>query len=207
MQIIPALLVQDRETLIERMRLAEGLSECVHIDCMDGKFVPNATWYTADAYETSLEIELHLMTLDPLSVIREWRRVPQTIRALWHIEIDTDHRQLIEVCRALGWECGLALSPETPIDSLEPFAEQIDEALVMGVRPGFSGQSVIPATFEKIREIKKRWPALSLGFDGGATADLVHKLREYGCDRLVMASAVYSTPDPRKTLRGILTSI
>ncbi|MCC7522224.1 hypothetical protein IT407_00255 [Candidatus Uhrbacteria bacterium] len=207
MQIIPALLVQDRETLIERMRLAEGLAECVHIDCMDGIFVPNKTWHNAEALETSLEIELHLMVNDPLSVIREWRRVPQTVRALWHVEVDTDHRQLIEVCRALGWECGLAISPDTSVDTLSPFTELIDEVLVMGVKPGFSGQTVIPATFEKIREIKKRWPALRAGFDGGATKDLIPTLREYDCDRLVMASAIYSANDPRETLHGILNSI
>lgn len=207
MQILPALLVQDRNVLIERMRMAEGLVPCVHLDCMDGIFVPNTTWYKAESFEIDLEIELHLMVDDPLSVIREWRRVPQAVRALWHVEIAADHAQLIEVCRALGWECGLAISPETPVESIAPFADKLDEVLIMGVKPGFSGQTVIPKTIERIREIKQQWPALLTGFDGGVTKALIPTLAEAGCDRLVMASAIYSTDDPRGTLRGILPSI
>lgn len=206
-EIIPAILVQDQQTLIERIKLVEGLAMTVQIDCMDGHFVPNRTWYEAKPIDTTLGIELHLMVSDPRSVIEAWRRIPQLERAIWHVEIPTDHTAIIAECRELGIECGLAVSPETPIEKLLPYLDDIDEVLVLGVKPGWSGQTLIPATLEKIAAIKRLNTGIRIGFDGGITADNLKLIIAAGAERLNAASVLFETPDPRATLRAILSTI
>lgn len=206
-EIVPAILVQDQKTFVERLRLVEGLATAVQIDCMDGHFVKNRTWYDAEPLDTTLGIELHLMVSDPLSTIWLWRRIPQLIRAIWHVEIPIDHAALIAECRKLGIECGLAISPETSVDKVAPYLNDIDAVLVLGVNPGWSGQALIPATLEKIAAIKRINPEVDVGFDGGATIENIKSIIEAGADRINLASALYQTPDPRETLRAILSSI
>lgn len=206
-EIIPAILVQDQKTFVERLRLVEGLATTVQIDCMDGHFVNNRTWYEAEPIETTLGIELHLMVSDPLSTIKAWRRVPQLIRAIWHVEIPVDHAALIRECRELGIECGLAISPETSVENVAPYLNDVDAILVLGVNPGWSGQALIPATLEKIAAIKRINAEVDVGFDGGATIDNVKSIVEAGADRINLASALFQTPDPRETLRAILSTI
>ncbi len=207
MELIPAILAETREILHERLRLMEGVATCVQIDCLDGHFAPNRSFYDPAGIDTSLEIELHLMVSDPMSVIESWKRVRHVRRVLWHIEIQTDHQRLIDGSRRLGWECGLAISPVTPVARLEPYAGLIDEVLVLGVKPGFSGQSLIPSTLDTIGDLRKRWPDLTVGFDGGATRENLPELCRHGASRINLASAIFSTPDPAQTLRDILSTI
>lgn len=206
-ELIPAILVKDAQTFRERLHLIEGFVRTVQLDCMDGHFVPNRTWYEAGPVDTSLEIELHLMVSDPMTVIREWKRVPQVMRAIWHVEIPVDHASLIKLCTEQGWECGLALSPETPASALAPYADNIDEVLVLGVTPGWSGQALIPSTVDKVREIKRIYPGLSVGFDGGVTKERIPDLVKAGVDRLCALSAIFDAPDPAAALRAILSTI
>lgn len=206
-EIVPAILVQDRSAFLERLRLVEGLVNCVQIDCMDGHFVNNRTWYEAGPFETPLEIELHLMVQDPLAVIHAWRRIPQVVRALWHVEIPVDHSLIIRECRQLGWECGLALSPGTEPEALAPYATDLDEVLVLGVEPGWSGQSLIPSTVDKAASIRKTHPELTVGFDGGTTRENLPSLIRAGATRINIASSIFKSRDPRQELRAILSSI
>ncbi len=212
-ELIPAILVQDRETFLARFALVEGLATCVQIDCMDGHFVANRTWYGVGAIhelpllDTTVGIELHLMVSDPRSVIHAWRRVPQLVRAIWHVEIPVDHMVIIHECRELGIECGLALSPETPVEKLAPYLDMIDEVLVLGVKPGWSGQALLPSTMEKISTIKRLNAGMIVGFDGGITRELLPVIIQAGADRINLASLLFQTPDPRETLRAILSTI
>ncbi|MCK9360663.1 hypothetical protein M0Q28_00330 [Patescibacteria group bacterium] len=202
-ELIPAILAKDADTFRERLKIVEGIAKCIQIDCLDGHFVSNRTYYEAAALDTTLEIELHLMVSDPLSVIRAWKRVPQFVRALWHFEIPIDHRAVLNECEALGLECGLALSPETPLERLEPFIEQLDEVLVLGVTPGWSGQALIPSTISKAKEIKERWPSLTIGFDGGITRALIPQLLNAGVDRICAASAIFADAHPRAAAQSL----
>lgn len=206
-EIIPAILADNRETFQMRLRMMEGVAACVQVDCLDGHFAPNRSYHDADALDTSLEIELHLMVTDPFAVIEDWKRIKQTRRVLWHIEIQADHGRLIERCRELGWECGLAVSPETPLQKITPYAALIDEILILGVKPGWSGQALIASTLDKIGEAKKIWPGICIGFDGGATRENLPELISRGAERINLASAIFSNPDPAQTLRDILSTI
>lgn len=206
-EIIPAILVQDHKTFVERLRLVEGLAKTVQIDCMDGHFVNNRTWYEAQPMVTTLGIELHLMVSDPLSTVWLWRRIPQLVRAIWHVEIPIDHAALIRECRTLGIACGLAISPETSVEKVAPYLNDIDEVLVLGVNPGWSGQTLVASTLEKITAIKHMNTEVDVGFDGGANKENLSSIIDAGADRINLASALFQTPDPRETLRAILSTI
>jgi ribulose-phosphate 3-epimerase len=202
-ELIPAILAKDADTLRERLKIVEGVARTIQVDCLDGHFVSNRTYYEAKPLDTTLEIELHLMVSDPLAAIGAWKRVPQCVRALWHVEIPTDHRALISTCKSFGMECGLALSPETPLERLEPFADDLDEVLVLGVTPGWSGQAVIPSTIAKARDIKTHWPSLMVGFDGGITRALIPELLKASVDRVCAASAIYADAHPRAAAQSL----
>ncbi len=206
-ELIPAILVKDADTFRSRLKLVEGSVSTVQIDCMDGAFVPNTSWYEAQPIDTTLQIELHLMVNDPLKVIEAWKRVPQVVRAIWHVEIKTDHAAVIKACSELGWECGLALSPETPTSVLAPLAGSLDEVLILGVHPGFSGQALIPSTIQKARDVKHQFPFLLVGFDGGVSAENADELIAAGVDRLCVASAIFQEPDPHAALHAILSHV
>jgi len=206
-ELIPAILVKDADAFRARLRSMEGSVATVQLDCMDGHFVDNRSWYAAEPLDTGLEIELHLMVGNPLAVIEDWKRVRQVTRALWHVEIPTDHGKVVARCRELGWQCGLALSPETPVERLAQFANDIDEALVLGVHPGWSGQVLIPSTLDKLDQIKARWPGLITGFDGGVTPANLPDILRHPLDRLNAASAIFDAPDPAAAVRAILKSV
>lgn len=206
-ELIPAILVKDAEKFRERLALMEGLVGTVQLDCMDGNFVENRSWYEPGPLDSDLEIELHLMVSDPLAVIEDWKRVKNVIRAIWHVEIPVDHEKIITRCRELGWECGLAISPETPFMRLSAFAELVDEVLVLGVNPGWSGQALIPSTLDKVGAIKKTWPDLDIGFDGGITQDNLKEIITHPIDRVCVASAIFKNDNPRAAARAILAAI
>ena len=197
--IIPAILVKDEADFVEKLRIVEALAPIVQVDVMDGKFVPNVTWCDLAALktlQTKTTYELHLMVEDPEPLIREAIMVPNVARIVWHVESMGDHRELLSLCRSYSKEGGLAISPDTPADNLKPYDGRMDEVLILGVKPGFSGQAIIPSTIGKARELHTLFPTVPLAFDGGVTADAIPALREAGVTRFCVASAIFDAKDP-----------
>ena len=198
--IIPAILAHDEDAFLSRLRVAETFATDIQIDAMDGFFTPNESWFDASAVggmETEAQFELHLMVEEPRKWIDGAKDVASIKRIVWHVEAETDHASLIALCAANGVEAGLAISPETPEETLAPYADKVQEILVLGVRPGFSGQALIPDTIEKARRIHARWPNVPLAFDGGVSATSIPGLRDAGVTRFVAASAIFDAKDPK----------
>ncbi len=198
--IIPAILAQDEATFRSELTTVEELASTVQLDVLDDTLYPNASWCdldTIDAMQTPTWIELHLMVADPARYLDKIHRGGPIHRALWHVEAQVDHADLFLTCEHIGIEYGLALSPKTPIEVLDPFADGLSEVLVLGVEPGFSGQALIPETVEKVRAIRARWPHLLIGFDGGVTVEHVPDLRDAGVTRFYAASSIWNTSDPK----------
>lgn len=198
-ELVPAILAKDEATFRSRLAIAETLAPVIQIDVMDGHFVQNATWYdptVIKTIKTPAHFELHLMVSDPTAYIGASEHLTNLARILWHIEIPIAHDVLINWCRKMNIEPGLAISPETPVNRLAPFAEQIEEILVLGVNPGFSGQEFQLHTTHKVREICERWPKVVVGFDGGVNAKTIPLLREVGVTRFCVASAIFEAKDP-----------
>ena len=205
--LIPAILASDEETFRERLKLVEKNFPLIQIDVMDGKFVPNKTWFDAEAWqelETPAEFELHLMVLNPPYYIEGTQEIKKIVRYLWHVEAKTNHLALIGNCHDLHKQAGLAISPKTPVDELAPYADLIDEILVMGAEPGASGQKLQPESIERVREIHKRWPNLPIGFDINVNAQTIPELKAAGVSRFCSDSAIFNAKNPLKAATGLV---
>lgn len=198
--IIPAILAHSETDLRERLAIAETFAPVVQIDVADGHFVPDATWFDPNVIgkiKTKTKFELHLMVSDPTAYIGMAQSLKNITRIIWHIEVAIGHDVLINWCKKLKIGSGLAISPETPVGRLAPFAETANEILVLGVNPGRSGQAFIERTVDTAREIHDRWPKTIIGFDGGVSAKTIPRLRDAGVTRFCAASAIFDAKDPQ----------
>ncbi len=207
--IIPAVLSDERETVLQRLRLVDGITHWVQLDVMDATLVPEKSWFdpaVLKKLDPSFSLELHLMIQNPLPVIKKFLGTNYFRRAIWHMEAPIDHAKLIAFCHAHGIQAGLALAPETDIHSIEPYKHLINEVLILGVHPGASGQKLLPNITKKIVALKKIAPKLPLGFDGGITDRNWKTLVNMGVSRLCMTHAIWEHKDPVKFLRHLIHS-
>ena len=166
----------------------------IQLDIADGKFVPNDTWADPDVVSERLHIdcELHLMVADPLEEIRIWEEVPQVKRVLVHYESDPDNiKDILSQVQSYGWEVGLVLNPETPIDVVDDLIEDIDALMFMGVVPGKQGQRFIPETIDRIKEAREKFPRLFIELDGAVNEDTIEDIVNAGVSAVCPGSAIF----------------
>lgn len=207
--IIPAVLAKTGNEARDKFS-ATKTAKWIQLDCVDGKFVSNTTWYDARAaalMDIHSNIELHLMVRDPRAVIQAWRKLKTMKRVIWHVEAKLDHKKLIRECKKWKLEVGLALNPGTPPTVVLPFLADLDGVLLLGVHPGKSGQKLIPSVKKKIKVIQTFAPKLPIGWDGGLTAGNVKSIAKLGVARLCVGSAVFEAKDPEQALKKLQASL
>lgn len=204
MKIIPAILAQTKEEFETRLRTVESLTDTVQIDILDNTFVPFSSWADPEVIktiETPLQYELHLMVEDVEKYLALWSPIKNVTRAIFHIEPfvgrEDDAHDLLGTIAFYGWETGLAINPETPNATMEPFVEKMDTALFLGVNPGQSGQPFKQEVLEKIRAFKAAHPNITIAVDGGVNAENLPVLKATGADVLSLASAIFGADDPK----------
>lgn len=218
-QIIPAILVKNKKEFFARLDIAAKFCDTVQIDIMDGLFVKNKTprdlnkgkWFAEyllarSDYRTSdhqiPDIELHLMVMDPWTIIREWHEFEQLRRAIWHIEAPIEHAELTEIVDGLNIHPGLAINPKTPTSNILPYFAKKDNpavpdhVLVMGVTPGWSGQKFETSSLAKIRTLRKKFPKLSIGVDGGMDEKTAALAIKAGANVINAAGAIFLADNP-----------
>lgn len=210
-KIAPSILSADFSRLGEEiLAIAEGGADYVHIDVMDGHFVPNITIgpLVVDAVRkvTDLPLDVHLMIKNPDLYIPDFARAGADIITVHQEAVPHLHRT-IQLIRSLGKKAGVSINPATPVSTLDVILEDLDLVLVMSVNPGFGGQSFIPSALGKIealrREIDRRGLAVELEVDGGVKTDNIGTIASAGADVFVAGSAVFGTPDYRATIAAL----
>jgi ribulose-phosphate 3-epimerase len=198
-QISASILNADFASLgAEVERAARGGVDSIHLDVMDGHFVPNISLgpVVVEAVRpvTQLPFHSHLMISEPLRYVDEFAEAGSDL-VIFHVEADDDPDAVIDAIRAAGKQPGIAINPETPAESVHPYLERVEMLLVMTVHPGFGGQAFIHDVMPKLRslaaEIERRGLELPIGIDGGVNAETIGEAHAAGGEVLVVGSALY----------------
>ena len=202
-KLAPSILSADFSRLAEQVSLIEqGGADYVHMDVMDGAFVPNITFggpvVKSMAGKTSLPFDVHLMIEHPELRLKDFV-TSQTEFICVHQEACTHLHRVVQQIKDLGVKAGVALNPATSLSVLEYVLDDLDMVLIMSVNPGFGGQKFIPGAVDKIRRLSYIREQEKLNFvievDGGVTLSNAAMLKDAGCDILVAGSAVFGAED------------
>lgn len=210
-KIAPSILSADFSKLGEEIKAVEMAgADYIHVDVMDGHFVPNITMgplvLKAIRPLTELPLDVHLMIENPDSYIEEFADAGADIITV-HVEAATHLHRTIQLIKAKGVKAGVVLNPATPVDSIKHIIHDIDMVLLMTVNPGFGGQSFIQNVVPKIREVSELVQAHGLNVeievDGGVNAETAPLCIEAGANVLVAGSAIYGKKDLKDAINAI----
>lgn len=208
-KLAPSILSADFSRLGEEVAAATAAgADYIHVDVMDGHFVPNITIgplvVEAVRRSTKLPLDVHLMISQPDLYLQDFIEAGADIIGV-HVEILPHLHRTIERIKELGAKASVTLNPATPLVTVDHILNQVDQVLIMTVNPGFGGQKFIEAVIPKIRSLRRiideRGLAVELEVDGGINAETIGAVALAGADVFVTGSAVFSTPDYGETLR------
>lgn len=209
--VLPSLLMCDFGDLRSEIeRLASAGAEVLHLDVMDGHFVPNLT-YGMPIVEglrkhTQMPLDVHLMISDPLKYAKRFVDAGADLLT-FHVEAVEDPTAVAKAIAALGVGVGVAINPSTAIERLGNCLDHCELALVMSVDAGFGGQSFNPVALERLRELRQRYPELLLEIDGGINKETISSARGAGCDLFVVGSAIFRHADYGLAMRELMTAM
>lgn len=210
-KIAPSVLAADFARLGEEVKRAEDAgADIIHMDVMDGHFVPNLTIGPAIVStirkETSLPLDVHLMIEEPDRFIDDFVQAGASSITV-HAETGYHLHRTLRFIRDKNCKAGLALNPATSVEGIKLLLEEVDMVLIMSVNPGFGGQEFIPFSIPKISQIKKMAQELGrdidIEVDGGITLENVRDVAEAGATILVMGTAIFKSPSIKKTIKEL----
>lgn len=210
-RIAPSILSADFGHLADEIaRCVEGGADWIHVDVMDGCFVPNLT-YGAKVIETvrgltALPLDVHLMVVEPEKYFESFARAGASVLTIHQEATPHLHRHLCRI-RELGCRAGAAINPSTPVESLRDVVAELDLLLVMTVNPGFGGQSFIPQALDKIRRARQLLDGAAsraaLEVDGGVSRETIESCWRAGADTFVAGNAIFGAPDPAREIGAL----
>jgi len=209
-EVIPAILAKDIKELKSQIKKVAHLSNWVHLDVMDGKFVANLTWNNPEEIDFgkfNFKTEVHLMVLEPFKEIYRWLET-ETSRLIFSFEPLKNEKEkifpeIIEKTLKAGKEIGFALNPETSLKELKPFLPFLDLVQLMAVKPGFAGQPFQEKVFKKIKDLRSQNKKVLISVDGGVNDKIAPRLIKAGANILVSHSFIFESPDPQKAIEKL----
>lgn len=204
-KVSPSLLSADFSILKEELKtVSESGAEFIHLDVMDGHFVPNMSFAMPVIKSlrkvSDLFFDTHLMITDPLRYIKDFSDAGSDM-ITFHIECDSDIDETIAAIKKENKKCGISIKPKTPVKALIPYLDKIDSVLVMSVEPGFGGQKFMPEVLPKIEEIRALKPDIMISVDGGIDDKTAPLVKKAGADTLVAGSYYFKASDKKEAVR------
>ena len=210
-QIAPSILSANFAKLAEEInKVEEGGADLLHIDVMDGHFVPNITIGAPVVKSLKkiarIPLDVHLMIEKPENFIEDFHQAGTQILTI-HQEVSPHLYRTIQAIKERGIKAGVAINPSTPIHVLDCILTEVDQVVVMSVNPGFGGQKFIPSAISKIKALRnlitKSGLKINILVDGGIKLDNCLSVVKAGADIIVLGSGIFHTPDPMETVKKI----
>lgn len=212
--IAPSILSADFGNINDEIASIDTESDLIHVDIMDGHFVPNITFGPGQVgnMRAKKPFDVHLMIEDPNKYLKEFadgvmKAVGAELYAksylVIHQEATKDLGRTIQAIKALGMKAGVSLNPATPWETVEGVLDEVDMVLCMTVNPGFGGQSFIESVMPKVAKLRELRPKLNIEVDGGINAETARVALEAGANVLVAGSYVFSATDRNDAIRGL----
>lgn len=205
-KIAPSILSADFSRLADEIRLVEAAgADLIHVDVMDGHFVPNISIgqpvIKSIRKVTDLPLDVHLMIENPDTYLKSFIEAGSDIITI-HPESKTDLRWAIDAMRDAGVKPGITLKPATQVSQVEKFLPGLDVVMIMSVEPGFGGQAFLEGTLDKVDELRKTFKG-EIEIDGGINKETISLAAQAGVDICVAGTAVFGASDPAKAIREL----
>ncbi|EKX45722.1 hypothetical protein GUITHDRAFT_71207 [Guillardia theta CCMP2712] len=212
--ILPSLLACDLAKLAdEANRVAPTSEDYVHLDVMDGHFVPNLSWGAPVIKclkpHSKAFFDVHLMVSEPAKWVKDMAEAGANMFT-FHIEVMKDEqetRSLIQAIKAANMKCGIAVKPKTAVSTVFPFVDDLDLVLVMTVEPGFGGQAFMADMMPKVEELREKFPNLDVEVDGGIGPNNIDECAKAGANWIVAGSSVFKAKNPQEVIVSMKRSI
>lgn len=206
-KIAPSLLAADFADLKNELKAIET-ADYLHLDVMDGHFVPNLSFgpglIKSIRSSTNLVFDVHLMITNPLKYIEAFAKAGADIITV-HVECEDNVEEALKLIKSFGIKCGIVLSPDTPVSEAAPYLDDVDMVLVMSVYPGFGGQKFMPDMLKKVTELKniRGTRKYEIEIDGGIGADNAKLAVDAGVDVLVAGTSVFGSDDRKNAISAL----
>lgn len=209
-KIAPSLLSADFSNIEKDVKMVEeGGADLLHLDVMDGHFVPNITFgpFIVKAIKkvAIIPLDVHLMIKNPGNYVESFCDAGADYLTV-HVEATPHLHRVLQQIKAKGVKVGVSLNPHTPLSSIEEVLDDLDMILIMAVNPGFGGQSFIPNTIEKLKRLqqmleKHQATHIEVNVDGGIKLENIREVSDAGCDIFVSGSSIFKADDPKEMIQ------
>ncbi|KAJ3320680.1 hypothetical protein HDV06_005088 [Boothiomyces sp. JEL0866] len=203
-KIAPSMLSSDFAALAdESKRMKDCGAHLLHMDVMDGHFVPNLTLgapiIKCLRKHTDMFLDCHLMVTNPEKWVDDYAKAGCS-NYTFHIEATDKPADLIALIKATGMKVGIAVKPKTSVESVIPFCKSVDMILIMTVEPGFGGQKMMPECLEKVKALRSKFPQLDIQVDGGIDINNIEQVAAAGANVIVAGTGVFGHPSPAEAI-------